>query len=439
MSSEGGLQRQFYEMLMESQWWSPGQLQAYQRSQLGQLLRHAKKHVPFYEHRLDAVVKNNGDIDWDRWSEIPIVKREDLRDHGEAMLARELPAGHGPIGTSNSSGSTGVPITVTTTALAHLARTAQRWRSDRRHDLDWARIIVNRLGDVEGPKDWPQGTPRGPWGPSWDESSRRGFWWSLNLSTTNEQVLDFIERRGCTYLIAGPKTAHMLALESIRLKRPTRLDAIMVQSNRRTEDDRQICRSTFGASMIELYSSKEGGNMAYSCTHGRLHVDAEVLLLEILDDAGREVAPGETGRVVITPFLSSAQPLVRYEQGDLARKGTGCACGLCLPVIDEIIGRSLAIFRHPDGRSAVAIMPNSARELLDCEFWQMAQVGPNHYEVRYVPRSSAVAPDEGAFAALFRSVFFEDSVVEFRRVEGIPLTRAGKLVEYVNEWYRQLA
>ena len=34
MSTEGGLQRQFYEMLMESQWWSADELRAYQRNQL---------------------------------------------------------------------------------------------------------------------------------------------------------------------------------------------------------------------------------------------------------------------------------------------------------------------------------------------------------------------------------------------------------------------
>jgi len=74
------LQRQFYEMLMESQWWSHEALVDYQRSQLAQLLRHAKTNVPFYQSRLDAVVDDHGDINWDRWSQIPIVRRLDLQD-----------------------------------------------------------------------------------------------------------------------------------------------------------------------------------------------------------------------------------------------------------------------------------------------------------------------------------------------------------------------
>src|SRR5690242_20610737 len=95
MSIDGGLQRQFFDMLMDSQWWSAEQLRNYQRSQLSQLLHHAKKNVPFYEHRLDAVLKPNGDIDWSRWEEIPIIKRKDMAEHRGAMLATALPAGHG--------------------------------------------------------------------------------------------------------------------------------------------------------------------------------------------------------------------------------------------------------------------------------------------------------------------------------------------------------
>lgn len=436
MSDEGGLQRQFFDMLMESQWWSAEQLRNYQRSQLSQLLRHAKKNVPFYEHRLDAVVKPNGDIDWDRWGDIPIVKRADLREHREAMQARELPAGHGPTGTNSSSGSTGIPVTVTTTRLARVARDAMRWRSDRRHDLDWSRIALSRMGDIEGPVDWPHGTPRGPWGPTWDEAGQSGFWWSLNSSTPNGAILDFIQRHACSYLVSGPTSAHILALESIRLDRHIKLDRILVQSGKLGEEVREIARRVFGAGIVELYSSKEGGHLASSCAHGRLHVNAEAVFLEVLGDDGRPVGPGETGRVVITPFYSTAQPLIRYEQGDLAVVGDRCACGLALPALDEIVGRTLAIFRHPDGRAITRILPDAARDLLDCEFWQMAQIGPNDYEVRYVPKSAAAAPDEPAFAALFRSIYFDDSAVQFKRVPEIPLTRAGKLLEYVNEWQR---
>jgi phenylacetate-CoA ligase len=115
--------------------------------------------------------------------------------------------------------------------------------------------------------------------------------------------------------------------------------------------------------------------------------------------------------------------------------GTGCTCGSTLPTIDAVMGRTLAIFRHPDGRGLLQIVPNSGRDLLDCQFWQMAQVGPNDYEIRYVPRDWGRLGDEPAFSELFRSLFFQDSEIRYKRVREIPLTPAGKLLEYINEYH----
>ena len=60
-------EKKIFDMLMESQYWPPEQMLAFQRNQLAQLLRHAKQNVPFYKARLDPVLRKNGEIDWNRW------------------------------------------------------------------------------------------------------------------------------------------------------------------------------------------------------------------------------------------------------------------------------------------------------------------------------------------------------------------------------------
>lgn len=435
MSRDGSVQRQFFDMLQDSQWWSADRLRDFQRSQLTPLLRHARKNVPFYEHRLDAVVKPNGDIDWNRWNEIPIVKRKDMTDHRESMLAKVMPPGHGVIGSIDSSGSTGVAITMTTNLLGHQLSNALRWRVHTWHALDWSKRVVSRMGPIEGPVDWPEGTHLGMWGPPWDARTPLGTIWSLNSKVPSDALLQFIASHKCTYLGTGPKTAHLLALEALHSGMDLKIEAMLVQSGAVSADDRDICRDVFGSRLIENYGSKEGSQMAHECPHGSLHINAEAVLLEVVDDEGLPVAPGTPGRAVITPFFFTAQPLIRYDQGDIVIAATAmCGCGRSLPVLKEIVGRTLAVFKHPDGRSAVRILPNSARDLLQCEFWQVAQVGGNDYEIRYVPRANSRARDEVAFTALFRSIYFEDAVLRFKQLDAIPLTRAGKLLEYVNEW-----
>ncbi len=434
MADTDDLQRQFYEMLLESQWWTAAELRAYQRSQLSQLLRHAKANVPFYEARLDAVLKANGDIDWERWHEIPIVTRGDMVQHVGVMQARELPPGHGPTSISETSGSSGVAIAITTNRLSQLANNGLRWRGQLWNELDWSRGLLVRDGSDPNEAAPPRGKRTGVWGPPWEAVAQEGWCLQINKLASGEELLRLARDAHCDYVNTGPKTAHTLALDANRLGLDVRIEAFLCQGEAVNDADRAAARSAFGARLIEHYSAKEGGQIAHPCEAGHLHVNSECVLMEIIREDGRPAETGQAGRVVVTPFFHTAQPLIRYAQGDWAVAGAPCSCGRHLPVVDSILGRELAIFRHPDGRALVQVLPMAARHALHCHFMQVAQVGANTYEVRYVPRDGAPAVDETLFMEHFRRVWFDDAEVAFRPVDSIPLTQSGKMLEYVNEW-----
>jgi len=431
------LQRAFYDMLMESQFWSPQQLVDYQRGQLAQLLRHSKTNVPFYEKRLDPVFTASGDIDWDRWSEIPIVTRADMANHRDAMLAAERPKGHGTVGSIASSGSTGQPISITNNRLTTLAANANRWRAHRWHGFDWSATYTARHG-ADFRAAYPHGFERGSWGPPWDPEAQRGRVLELHSDASMSDNVEFLRRTGSRYYSTGPKTLHALALEVERLGVDLSLHYVLSHGERLDETDKAACARILGARTLEHYSSKEGGQMAYPCEVGNgLHVSAESVLLEIVDAQGHAVPSGTSGRVVVTPFVSTAQPLIRYDQGDIASFGPPCRCGRHLPVLARVEGRAFAMFTHPDGRAIATMYNNAARDMLRCTFWQVAQIGPRQFEVRYVPRDWNVRGDHDTAAAIFRENFFADAEVQFVRVREIALTSAGKYLEYVNEWTRR--
>ena len=434
MSTEGGLQRQFYDMLMESQWWPADDLRDYQRSQLGQLLRHAKKNVPFYETRLDAVLKPNGDIDWDKWGEIPIVKRQDMVEHREAMQAKELPKGHGPTAVFETSGSTGVTIKRTATSIGTLANNALRWRVHRWHNLDWSKTLCTGLGSREQALEWPDGKPLGQWGPKWDETARRGGMWQISRSTTAEYLADFLEEHPFAYLNSGPNMTHVHALDAERLGLNIRFEALLAQGGPARPVSRATIERVFGAKTIEHYSSKEGGQIAHACDLDILHVNSETCRVEVLDEGGQPVVEGQKGRVVITPFFETAQPLVRYDQGDMAVLGGRCACGRKGMTLASVLGRAGVIFTHPDGRGVVDYLPTETTNLLNCEYWQLAQVGPLDFELRFVPRGSGPPADQDAVQQLFHRIYFPDATLKFIPSSDIAPAISGKLGEYVNEW-----
>ncbi len=431
--AERDLQRDFFEMLMESQWWSAKALLDYQQSQLRQLLVHARENVPFYHDRLNAVLKPNGDVDWDRWTEIPIVRRQDMIDHREAMLSPVLPPGHGPMADLKTSGSTSLPITIRTNALMTVASNGCRWRAQIWNGIDWSKDMAIRLGNTTAPLADPYAEMKGQFGPPW--ASPRGRVWELNVHLKPQHALHFLSFSGTKYLNTGAAPAHVFALEAERLGiEPPKLDAVLAQGASVGQRDRDAVRRVFGARMMETYSSKEGGQMAQPCELGHLHINAETCIVEVVDEFGLPVEEGSAGRVIVTPFFSTAQPLIRYEQGDIARLGGKCSCGRHSPTLLAIEGRDSIFFTHPDGRRATSLLPDEGRQMLDCTFWQIAQVGPLDFEVRYVPHDWDKAGDEAALIELFRKQYFSDANVQLKRLRAIPLSASGKFIEYKQEF-----
>lgn len=98
--------------------------------------------------------------------------------------------------------------------------------------------------------------------------------------------------------------------------------------------------------MTELY----GPGTGLECeAHDGIHYWSDLYILEILDPETLEpVAPGEVGEMVVTTLQKEASPLIRYRTRDLTRLLPGeCACGVKMPRIDKIMGRSddMFIFR----------------------------------------------------------------------------------------------
>ncbi|MEO8882954.1 MAG: AMP-binding protein [Devosia sp.] len=425
------LLRQYYEMMMESQYWAPEQLLAFQRQQLAQLLRHARAQSPFYEHRLDAVLRADGGIDWDRWSEIPILKRSDLLEHRDQMLACQLPPGHGPVQEVSTSGSTGAPARIATTVISSVAGRASVWRMQRWHEMDWSRHMVSWMGEDERSAR-PEGHSAGRWGPPWMPHAT-GELFYVSRTWPPAQVLEFVERIGAAYLTGRPKSMQYLALDALQHDARLPLHGMLCFGTGISADEREDCSAAFGAEMWSHYSSKEMGPIAHQCSGGRhLHVNAESVLVEIVDEAGRAVPPGEAGLVVATSIYSTAQPLIRYEQGDLAVADAG-GCGRTLPVLEAVTGRVTNLFRFPDGARVAPSVPDHYRSLLGAKYWQIAQVGPLELEVRYVPFDGPAA-DEAAFAEVVRQhIHRKDVSIRFAARETLERAAGGKFVQYVCE------
>jgi len=97
----------------------------------------------------------------------------------------------------------------------------------------------------------------------------------------------------------------------------------------------------WSAQILGTYASTEMATAFADCTVGcGGHLLPELIVVEIIDDQGIPVVPGEPGEVVVTPLGIEGTPLLRYRTGDIARlHDEPCSCGSQTPRLGPIIGR----------------------------------------------------------------------------------------------------
>jgi phenylacetate-CoA ligase len=103
----------------------------------------------------------------------------------------------------------------------------------------------------------------------------------------------------------------------------------------------RLLEEAWGGELFSTYGLTEAGLAFHECpVHCGLHSHPDFMIVEVLDDAGREVTDGEAGELVITNLQVEGTPLIRYRTGDVTSLVPGvCPCGRGGTRIGPIVGR----------------------------------------------------------------------------------------------------
>ena len=95
-----------------------------------------------------------------------------------------------------------------------------------------------------------------------------------------------------------------------------------------------------GGEVRNSYGASEFLAIAWECAHNQLHVNADWVILEPVDEHFRPVPAGQpSSSVLLTNLANHVQPLVRYDLGDKVNlHAERCSCGSPLPVL-QVQGR----------------------------------------------------------------------------------------------------
>jgi phenylacetate-CoA ligase len=193
-------------------------------------------------------------------------------------------------------------------------------------------------------------------------------------------------------------------------------------------DQRQIIEETFGAPVANGYGSRDAGFIAHQCPSGSLHLTAEHIVVELLDEEGTPVAPGETGEIVVTHMATREFPFIRYRTGDMAALATErCACGRGLPVLKSVFGRSTDFIRTRSGNAMHALaLIYEVRDKPGVRAFKFIQAEDLSVELQLVAGPELTEQVESDIVAGLRRRLGVDTPLDVVRVERIPAEKSGK-------------
>jgi phenylacetate-coenzyme A ligase PaaK-like adenylate-forming protein len=419
--------------LSQSQWWSADQLLNAQLKQLTPLVHHAKDSTRHYRH---LEIARDTVLTEEIFRSFPLLGRRDVQMAGEDLFSDSVPQLHGPATPVMTSGSTGQPVTVLKTALLSLFWKAFTLRESIWHkrDLSAHLGIIRSISDPDVGQS-PDGTDLTGWGPSTDDIFPSAPATLLNVGTPIDEQAEWLQKTDPHYLLTYPSNLHALAdyFRSNSLTPPSSLVQLRTLGELLSEDTREICREVFGVGIADIYSNQEAGYLALQCPDGdNYHVQAENVLVEVLDDAGKPCVAGEIGKIVITDLHNYASPLLRYVVGDYAEVGTLCQCGRGLPTLRRIIGRERNMWVRPDGRRA---WPNITSKIMGkaapYRQLQLEQRSIDLIIVRLVPDGTFNSHHQAALTSAIHKCLEYPVPLKFEVVDSIKRGANGKFEEFI--------
>ena len=359
----------------------PQKLREYQAGLLTPLVLHASRHVPFYRDRLAPLLRGD-EVDLALWHQVPILPRAEAQRDPQALTATTLPPHAGPVEFGETSGSTGRPLQYRINRLAHVATLGATDRTLRWWEFDGDKTMASFVGRGNDRTRPPDGMTEQGW-----RVGFHGLHHMIDNSADTDTRIEWLRRAART--ISPPIHSHCSSWRS-RCAPEASICASSGSSrlHRAVRRIRGVCEDVLGARPIDQYGANEIGLLACECPWcGHYHLNAETLLVEILDADGKPCAPGEMGRVVVTSFYNYAMPFIRYEIGDFAVAGPARVKCPGKTACTEAHPGALSQHVHSDGWAHALSLCGAGRfrEFMSFEQIQVVQTDYNEIEVRYVP------------------------------------------------------
>lgn len=160
------------------------------------------------------------------------------------------------------------------------------------------------------------------------------------------------------------------------------LQSVSNSSEQLIDSARDRVESAFRVKVLDHYGAGECLQIADSCEHGNMHVNADWVIVEPVDDQLQSVPEGQPGkRLLITNLVNQTCPFIRYVLEDQLQliDGRECECGCSFPIIKSFLGRSYERIVVSNDREVELLLPGvmfhtAFENLTFCTEWRVRQL-----------------------------------------------------------------
>ena len=428
----------YFDEYYAKQYLPMDKLKEMQTERLKEMLLYSYNNVPYYTLVFRrAEVVDDGKVNMDNFSKIPILTKDILRNHFDDLKCRDLDKREWHLNTSG--GSTGEPVKMIQNRVTWDTGMARKWffstfagkfPGDREIKL-WGSerdILKGSIGLKAKLKNL---------------AFNRLLLNSFKMSEKDmRQYVEIINKNKPTLIEAYVQSVYELAKfiknNKLSVYSPK---SILTSAGTLYPEQQKLIEEVFKTKVYNRYGSREIGDMACSCEKDEgLHLDIFISYLEILNEKLEPCKPGEIGKVYVTTLNNYSMPLIRYDIGDMAvpAKNEQCSCGRGLPLIEKVVGRQMDVFRTKDGKIIPAeFFIHFIGVVYNKGFISKFQVVQKDYDLIII---KLVLKDEMKFNLYkkriidsIKDVMGQNCNVEFEFVNDIESTKSGKYLYTVSE------
>ncbi len=325
---------------------SLAELTEFRIRRLQELVRSCQEHIPYYRKLFrERGITPETIQSLDDLRRFPVLTKDAIREHGEAMIAQNLRPRDYQI--HKSGGSTGEPIASykdhrTRAVETHLSFRGSAWMGWR----PWMRVI--KL-----------------WGGSLGRPGSRGLYdrlrsfflsqiplpaFSINAQTAPGYARA-IQRAGPCVMVGYSSALYLLAQEVAKLGDfDWPLHAIFPTAAEMPAEWASYVSQVFKCPVRRYYGCAEINSLGFQTRdEGPYIVPDEHVVLETVQAGSPEAEVVPAGSLLITALFNQARPLIRYANGDLGEVTPPGTLHPTRSCIRELSGRSADMFILRDG------------------------------------------------------------------------------------------